>query len=162
MKKIKKIILLESKEGLTLIELMVVVVILSFVILGLVTVFSGGTRSWISGQSQLKSQREARQAMDQIVAYIRLANSYTIDEVNGDLNITIPEIKGEPEDEITFSLSGKTLRMDGVPLLENVLSVEFVPVDSSRLNINLKVDGDNGRNPDIELSNQVRLRNFGT
>jgi prepilin-type N-terminal cleavage/methylation domain-containing protein len=160
MKKNKEIILLKSKEGLTLIELMVVVVILSFIILGLVTVFTGGTRSWISGQSQLKSQREARQAMDQIVVHIRLANSFTW--IDGNLKIQIPEIKGESEDEITFSLSDGTLSMDGVPLLENVLSVEFVPVDSSRLNINLRVDGDDDGNPDIELSNQVRLRNFGT
>jgi len=49
-------------KGFSLIELMVVVVILSLIVLGLVTFFTGGARSWISGQSQLTAQRSARQA----------------------------------------------------------------------------------------------------
>lgn len=60
--------------GTTLIELMVVIGIISLVILGLVTFFSGGTRSWISGQSQLQAQREARLAIDQMVKEIRNAD----------------------------------------------------------------------------------------
>ena len=60
-----------GQGGFSLIELMVVVAILSFIILGLVTFFSGGVRSWISGQNQLKAQREARIAVDRMVKEIR-------------------------------------------------------------------------------------------
>ena len=49
-----------NQKGFSLIELMVVVLILSLITIGLVTIFSGGVRSWIGGQSQLQAQREAR------------------------------------------------------------------------------------------------------
>ena len=58
---------LKKCNGTTLIELMVVITILSIVTLGLVSFFGGGMRSWISGQNQLKAQREARMALDRIV-----------------------------------------------------------------------------------------------
>jgi len=57
----------KHQNGLSIIELMVVVIILSLITLGLVTIFSGGIRSWITAQSQLKAQRNARQAMDRMV-----------------------------------------------------------------------------------------------
>ena len=61
----RKIKLMVNKQkGMTIIELMYVVAILSIIILGLVTFFTGGARSWISGQSQLEAQRNARQAME--------------------------------------------------------------------------------------------------
>ncbi|TET10695.1 MAG: prepilin-type N-terminal cleavage/methylation domain-containing protein, partial [Candidatus Atribacteria bacterium] len=68
-KKQKKSILLHNKQqrGFILIELMVVVVILGLITLGLVTFFTGGTKSWVAGQSQLVAQRNARQAMDRMV-----------------------------------------------------------------------------------------------
>jgi prepilin-type N-terminal cleavage/methylation domain-containing protein len=69
--------LISNKKGFSLIELMVVVVILGLVVLGLVTFFTGGARSWISGQSQLEAQRNARQAMDIMVREIREGKSYS-------------------------------------------------------------------------------------
>ncbi len=53
--------------GFSLIELMVVVTILALIILGLVSLFSGGLRSPVTGNAQLEAQRNARQAMDRMV-----------------------------------------------------------------------------------------------
>jgi hypothetical protein len=135
-------------------------------ILGLVTFFSGGVRSWVSGQSQLKAQREARQVMDRMVKKIRLADSATQDTTE-DLTIHIPKIVSDtaqdiPEQSITFRKTGSTLMMGTTPLLENVSFIEFKINDSSKLDILFEVDVDNDSNPDITLKTHVRLRNFGT
>ena len=70
----KNIFYKQNQKGFSLIEMMVVVVILGVIVLALVTFFTGGTKSWVAGQSQLKAQREARQAIDQMVREIREGN----------------------------------------------------------------------------------------
>ena len=77
------LISLSNKKGFSLIELMVVVVILGLMVLGLVTFFTGGARSWISGQSQIKAQRETRQVMDRMVREIREANLINTENSDG-------------------------------------------------------------------------------
>ena len=57
--------------------MMVVVVILGLIVLGLVTFFTGGAKSWVAGQSQLKAQREARHAIDRMVREIREGKNIT-------------------------------------------------------------------------------------
>ena len=56
----------KNQKGFSLIEMMVVVAILGLIVLGLVTFFTGGAKSWVAGQSQLEAQRNARQAMDRM------------------------------------------------------------------------------------------------
>jgi len=75
---------MNNKKGFSLIELMVVVVVLSLIVLGLVSFFTGGVRSWITGQGQLQAQRNARQAIDMMVREIREASEVT---TNNDLKI---------------------------------------------------------------------------
>jgi len=76
-----------NKKGFSLIEMMVVVVILGVIVLALVTFFTGGTKSWVAGQSQLKAQREARQAIDQMVREIR--EGQDIKSVSTDDSVTV-------------------------------------------------------------------------
>ena len=157
---------IKNKKGFSLIEMMVVIVILSIIILGLVTFFTGGTRAWVSGQSQLKAQREARQTMDRMVKEIRLGQSATFNSSES-ITIHIPEL-GDPSNsayDVTFEKSGRsldrTVNSGTDPLLDNVTKLEFTLPDSSKLDILFEVDVDDDSNPDITLKTHVRLRNFG-
>jgi prepilin-type N-terminal cleavage/methylation domain-containing protein len=152
-----------KQYGFSLIELMVVVLILGFITIGLVTFFSGGVRSWISGQSQLQAQREARQAMDIMVRDIREGKSYTLVGDNTSIIISYPTSFSKYP--ITYRLSGtnieKEVNLTSNPLIKNVKTLLFKPIDSSKVQIILEVDGDNDDQPDITLNSNVNLRNYG-
>lgn len=170
----------ENQKGFTLIELMVVVVILSLIILGLVTFFTGGARSWIAGQSQLKAQREARQTMDWMVKEIRVGKEI-VDGSDISVTVKIPVFDSDGlisgYNNINYELDGTTIQREDVPLIDNVLKesgesiftyynnsgVEVSTPDStvSKLQINLKVDVDDDGRPDITLNSDIDLRNYG-
>ena len=152
---LKKIIL--KNEGLSLIEMMVVVLILGLMVLGLVTFFTGGARSWMSGQSQLEAQRNARQAMDRMVREIREGDSITSGSA---ISLTINYlILGKSP--VTYSLSGSTISRGGIPLINHVQTLNFSYPDASKVHILLEVDVDDGDKPDITLNTDVNLRNYG-
>jgi len=155
-KKQKKSILLYNKQqrGFILIELMVVVLILGLITLGLVTFFTGGTKSWVAGQSQLAAQRNARQAMDRMVREIREASEIT---TSNDEKI----IFNTPwETGITYELSVNTINRNNNPLINNVSNLDFDYPSLSKVHILLEVDVDKDGNPDITLNTDVNLRNY--
>ncbi len=155
-KKQKKSILFHNKQqrGFILIELMVVVLILGLITLGLVTFFTGGTKSWVAGQSQLVAQRNARQAMDRMVREIRGASEIT---TSNDEKI----IFNTPwETGITYELSVTTINRNNNPLINNVSNLDFDYPSLSKVHILLEVDVDDDGNPDITLNADVSLRNF--
>jgi prepilin-type N-terminal cleavage/methylation domain-containing protein len=170
-----------NKDGFTLIEIMVVVAILSFIIIGTVSFFSGGVRSWISGQYQLKAQREARMRLDQMVKEIREGDIF---DNASDVNNIIVEYNILSKDKVEYSWSGTSgdsiTRKSGSgtpePFLDNVHSISYTYVNQSNIEmtnasnaskvlINLQVDLDGdavtGGNPDIVLNTEVNLRNYG-
>ena len=174
----KNIFYKQNQKGFSLIEMMVVVVILGVIVLALVTFFTGGTKSWVAGQSQLKAQREARQAIDRMVREIREGNEIKSNSDSYSVTVYIPPfpIEGIDERYVFYALSGTTLKRDGNPLIDNVQingesifkyynndGTEVNPPDStvSKVHINLKVDVDKDSNPDIILNTDVNLRNFG-
>jgi len=167
-----------DQRGFSLIELMVVVAILSFIILGLVTFFGGGVRSWISGQNQLKAQREARISMDRMVKEIREANNVVSGYENG-IEVSFPSSFGK--NNVSFELNTTTgiieRKINGntsnlinyIPsggLLINYYDSESNPVadptNASKIKINLQVDVDQDGKMDIEIETEVNLRNYGT
>jgi len=146
---------IKNQKGFSLIEMMVVVVILGLIVLGLVTFFTGGTKSWVAGQSQLKAQREARQAIDRMVREIREASEVT---TNTDTKI----IFNTPwETGVTYELSGNTINRNSNPLINNVSNLDFDYPSLSKVHILLEVDVDDDGNPDITLNTDVNLRNYG-
>ncbi|MFW5872608.1 MAG: PulJ/GspJ family protein [bacterium] len=155
----------KNVKGFTLIEMMVTVAVLSIIILGLVAFFSGGMRSWVSGQNQLKAQREARQAMDQMVREIREGESIASGSDENSVTIKYPEKFNKSP--VTFSLSGgNTLSKNGSSLIENIqrFEVEYSDTDMSKVSkifILLEIDVDNDERTDITLQSEVNLRNFG-
>jgi prepilin-type N-terminal cleavage/methylation domain-containing protein len=171
---IKKNKYTKNHRGFSLIELMIVVTILSLMVLGLVTFFSGGARSWISGQSQLKAQREARIVMDSMVKEIREGKKIENGSYENGVIISYPAILGK--ENVTFELiNGQILRNNVNILIDNIpgggLTFDYFdneenpiadPTKASKLRINLKVDVDKDMHPDIVIETEVNLRNYGT
>ena len=165
---ILKIIKIKNQKGLSLIELMVVLVVFSMIVLVLVTIFTGGTRSWILGQSQLAAQRNARQAIDQMVREIRHGELISAGSSNS-ITVIIPALEGAgSEYNVTYSWSGnawdpinRIVDSGTNPLINNVQNLHFTYPDTSKVHILLEVDVDKDGNPDITLNSDVNLRNFG-
>jgi len=152
----------KNQRGFSLIEMMVVVVILGLIVLGLVTFFTGGAKSWVAGQSQLKAQREARQAIDRMVREIRHGEEITGSTINS-ITIAVPALGIKSAYNVTYNFSGNTISREGNPLISNVKTLNFTYLDPdmSKVHILLEVDVDNDGNPDITLNTDVNLRNFG-
>jgi len=165
-----------KSKGFSLIELMVVVGILSFVTIGLVTFFTGGARSWISGQNQVKAQREARIAMDRMVKEIREGKNVIAASENS-VTISFPVALGGGN--ITFALVGNSIKINGInTLIDNIpggglffayyddkknIVTTLSQVSKLRIVLQVDVDGDmsSGGNPDIVIETEVNLRNYG-
>lgn len=166
---------MKNKKGFSLIEMMVAVVILGLIILALVTFFTGGTKAWVAGQSQLEAQRNARQAMDRMVRKIREGKNIHEDS-NGTKIIIIytdDTTKKYEKDNSTL-----TLKEDNLPLINNLVDKNYntYPIfkyyneagevtglngnNVSKVHIELEVDVDKDGNPDITLNADVSLRNF--
>lgn len=146
-----------QNKGFSLIEMMVVVVILGLIVLGLVTFFTGGAKSWVAGQSQLEAQRNARQTMDIMVREIREASEVT---TNNDTKIIFdtPWVTGITYE---YELLSKTINRNNIPLINNVSNLDFDYPNLSKVHIILEVDVDNDGKPDITLNTDVNLRNYG-
>ena len=174
-KKQKKSILLYNKQqrGFSLIEMMVVVVILGLIVLGLVTFFTGGAKSWVAGQSQLEAQRNARQAMDRMVKKIREGKNVK----SGSNGTTITVIYTDSS-ETKYEKLSSTLKENISLLIDNLIEKDYdtypifsyynetgdvIPDGSnvSKVHIELEVDVDKDSNPDITLNSDVNLRNYG-
>jgi prepilin-type N-terminal cleavage/methylation domain-containing protein len=167
--------MINTQKGMTLIELMISLAILSVIILGLVVFFTGGVRSWITGQSQLEAQRNARQAMESMVREIRHGESIVGNSDDDTIIVSVPALGSESAYNVTYDLSGTTISRGSNPLISNVQSLilEYyesdgtqiaspVPVDNevSKIHIELQVDVDKDNNPDITLNSDIDLRNF--
>jgi prepilin-type N-terminal cleavage/methylation domain-containing protein len=148
-----------NQKGFSLIEMMVVVVILGLIVLGLVTFFTGGAKSWVAGQSQLEAQRNARQAMDIMVREIIEGDS--IASGSNATSITINYLASFGKSPVTYSLSSTTISRDGNPLINDVKTLNFTYPDASKVHILLEVDVDNDGKADITLNTDVNLRNYG-
>jgi prepilin-type N-terminal cleavage/methylation domain-containing protein len=142
----------KNKKGFSLIEMMVVVVVMGLIILALVTFFTSGTRSWITGQSQLSAQRNARQAMDWMVREIREASNIIATTTSSKkINFTN---SWSPE-SLTFTYFD-TSNVEVIPTLTDDTAAKI-----SKVHINLQVDVDKDSSPDITLNSDINLRNFG-
>jgi prepilin-type N-terminal cleavage/methylation domain-containing protein len=173
--KVKKRIKIKiNRKGFSLIEMMVALGILSLIIIGLVTFFSGGTRAWVTGQYQLEAQRNARLAMDRMVKEIREGKNIISSSDGDTIVVSIPNFDtADPDDyyEVTYSLFVNTLQRDSNPLIDNVQSLSFTyfdnggnlvaPENASKVHILLEVDVDKDDSPDITLNTDVNLRNYG-
>lgn len=158
-------------KGFSLIELMVVVCILGLIVLGLVTFFTGGIKSWVAGQSQLTAQRNARQAMDRMVRELRHSERIIISQ-DEKVKAFISDLTGTGGSgyHVQYYLDGgsvyrkKEIVAGGSTtniLIDDVLNLKFTYHGSSRINILLEIDVDDDKHADISLNTEVNLRNYG-
>jgi prepilin-type N-terminal cleavage/methylation domain-containing protein len=178
MKKLINFFYIKNQKGFSLIEMMVAMAVLGLIVLGLVTFFTGGTRSWVTGQHQLEAQRNARLSMDRMVKEIREGKNIISSSDGDTIIVSIPYFDtAAPDDyyEVTYSLFGNTIQRGTNPLIENVLTGEAIfkyynssdtevpspDATVSKIHINLKVDVDKDDSPDITLNTDVDLRNYG-
>lgn len=153
--------------------MMVALGILSLIIIGLVTFFSGGTRAWVTGRYQLEAQQNARLSMDRMVREIREADyiKYTSTAILIDFHTPF-------HGNISYSLSGNDLKRGSNTVINNVLTLDFSYFDNSgteiasplsepdesnisKVHVNLQVDVDQDSSPDITLNSDINLRNHG-
>lgn len=167
--------MIKTQKGMTIIELMVTLAVLSIIILGLVVFFTGGTRSWITGQYQLEAQRNARQAMESMVREIRHGETVDHNSTSNSIIFKTP-FNGSPDINYLLNTGTGILYRNTNPIIDDVLSLNFVYLDNtdnvidtsdlgfsskvSKIHIELKVDVDNDNNPDITLNSDIDLRNF--
>jgi len=162
-----------NRKGFSLIEMMVALGILSLIIIGLVTFFSGGTRAWVTGQYQLEAQRNARLAMDRMVKEIREGKNVKSSSDGDTITILYTDL---PEKE--FRRDGFTLREGSSSLIENLIDKNYTTypiftyynetgevtpdgINVSKVHIELEIDVDNDKSPDITLNTDINLRNYG-
>ena len=167
--------MINTQKGMTLIELMVTLAVLSIIILGLVVFFTGGARSWITGQYQLEAQRNARQAMESMVREIR--HGETVDDSSTSTSIVFnTPFDGSPDINYHLDTGTGILYRNTNPIIDDVLSLSFTYLDNtdnviltsdlefsnkvSKIHIELQVDVDGDNNPDITLNSDIDLRNF--
>lgn len=76
------------KKAFTLVELLVVVSIFTFLFGAILTVLTSSNRSWRTGQNRLVEQQEARKAMDSIAKLLRQSNpDWVVEKTNPDHTI---------------------------------------------------------------------------
>lgn len=69
-----------NNKGLTLVELLVTLAIISFVIAALYSFYLAGLRGWQRGTDQMEAQQSARIAMDKIIGEVLYAHELSVTE----------------------------------------------------------------------------------
>ncbi len=78
-----------KEEGFSLIEMMVVLLILTFLFAAIFTALTASDRSWSIGQNKLTEQQEARKAMSEITRLLRQSNPEWTDESGNSYPVSI-------------------------------------------------------------------------
>ena len=85
---------MKNLKGMTLVEMMVTVVLFSFIVAASVTVFAAGNSTWNNYEASIATQREARNALTMLTKDLREASSISItqDSSSATLSFSRPVI----------------------------------------------------------------------
>jgi prepilin-type N-terminal cleavage/methylation domain-containing protein len=128
-----------TQHGLTLIELIIGMSLMLILLTGIIDLFSGSIKVWISGRNQTYIQQTARIAMDTIVREVRYAHQITLKNTsslivtkeNGQSNTL--QLGGGLNSKTLYIIIDKTKAMPagGIssnPITENVVTnLQFTP-----------------------------------
>jgi len=67
-----------NNSGLTLIEIMVVTLIITFMVGGIFMVFSAGQASWFNADTQIQMQQDLRRTLQRLSAELRQSKEHTV------------------------------------------------------------------------------------
>jgi prepilin-type N-terminal cleavage/methylation domain-containing protein len=136
-----------KKTGFTLIELMLVVLIFTFLFGVTLGVMSTSSRSWREGQNKLSEQQEARKAVDSVARLLRRSNPDWV--ING-THYPVTIISNNRIDfyEPVFDEAGEITTLKKITFKLN-------PVDTSQL---LKKQGAHNA---LVMANNIRSVYFG-
>jgi prepilin-type N-terminal cleavage/methylation domain-containing protein len=132
----------KSESGMSLVEVMVTVVIFSFVLGAIYTVLNTGEAAWETNKTRIELQQETRKAMDWMINDLRQAGNSSIVDVPADGLTTHHQITFKTPSTVTngtiqwnassivFALNGTNLRRTlgaGTPkiIAQNISSVTF-------------------------------------
>jgi Tfp pilus assembly protein PilW len=158
-----KTIKTKNRRGVTLVELLIVVIITMIVFLSIGTGLVAGNRCWNEAWKKVNLQRDASYAMNIISRPVKGATSVTVSE-DDDSVLTIDSFGGG---RITFSLASDTPQANRLQrqfaesnphkIIGNVEDVVF-NVDGNRLRIFLRLKQDD---IEVALASTVMMRNYG-
>ncbi len=154
---------LRSSAGLTLIELLVTLAIISFVIMAVYTFYLTGLRGWQRGSDQLEAQQSARFAMDKIIGEVRYAHELSLHDGNSEVRFkTGCDIR-----TLRFRLIGEELVFESYPtgytgyfhnkIALGITALDFSINDQNLLTVTLSAGQAHGES---KLSGSVRPRNL--
>ena len=106
-----KMNLIRSNKGLTLIELLVTLTIISFVLASIYTFYLAGLRGWHRSIDQIEAQQSARIAMDKIIRELRFAHEISLHDQSREIRF---KITGDSR-TLRFRREGPELIYDSFP-----------------------------------------------
>lgn len=152
-----------SEKGLSLIELVVTLAIISFIIMAIYTFYLAGLKGWQRSQDQIESQQSARIAMDKINRELRYAYEISLHDHNREIRF---KIKRDSR-TLRFRLEGEELIFDSYP--KGQFNYMHTKVALGISSLHFSIAGDNlvtvtivavnGSNP-FNLKTSVRPRNI--
>lgn len=175
--------MIKKIKGLTLIELLLVVLLFSITMAAIFSVLATGRNSWNAGESQINVQQAARNGLDSMVKELRQAGVSTISGVPANatnyssITFQIPTAIGLAgitwSTSIQYSLGGlnnsqllRTQSGSQRVLANNISALSFNRSASNPNVINISITaqkntfpGFTARQSTITLGSQVRVRN---
>lgn len=151
------------EKGLSLVELLVTLAIISFIIMAVYTFYLAGLKGWQRSLDQIESQQSARIAMDKIIRELLYAYELSLHDNDREIRF---KIKGDSR-TLRFRREGQELIFDSYPTWQSNYMHTKVALGISSLHFSIEEDNlvtvtlvaINGSNP-VNLISSVRPRNI--
>ena len=153
---------MKNKNGFTVVEIMVCIVIISFIVLGIYDIMIVGGKSWNTDMGRLDLQQESRLAMDGMTRELREGSKSAVSRTDGGAKIEFshPEATGSIKYYIE---DGKFIR-EYPASNKKILANDASSLNFSRSGDVIEVQLDSGKtvlgkNLAFSLEEKVRMRN---
>ncbi|MDD5454619.1 MAG: prepilin-type N-terminal cleavage/methylation domain-containing protein [Candidatus Ratteibacteria bacterium] len=147
MEKRKIIVFLRSRKGITLVEMMVGMIVLSIFILAVGMILLASSKFWNGGWTQVKLQSDASYAFSRIEKVAREASRVLADPGGGSTLQLTREVGGVAQWTRIFQLSGDTLKLDAEDIISGVsnLSFAYESENAAAIVVNLTLQEDDSQ-----------------